>query len=143
MAFDHTSSAGYLIHHIARICTERLRERIEPLGIVPGQFPALLALWHQDGQTQRELIDKLDVEQATMANTLNRMERDGLIVRRAHPADGRAQVIFLTDKSKAIRDDAYAAANEVNANTLQNFTEEERAQYIEFMQRTLQTMHKP
>lgn len=143
MIFDHMSSHGYLVHHIARLCFERLRERIEPLGIVPGQFPALLALWQQDGQTQRELVEKLDVEQATMANTLNRMERDGLIERNKHPSDKRARIVHLTDKARNIRDEAYAAATEVNANTLEDFSEEERLQYIEFMQRTVRTLRKP
>lgn len=92
MTFDQNTSAGYLINQLARLAFEGLRKEIEPLGIVPGQFPALLALWQRDGQTQRELVAKTDVEQATMANTLNRMERDGLIVRQAHPEDGRAQI---------------------------------------------------
>ncbi len=65
MTFDHTSSAGYLVHHMARLFFEELRVQIEPLGIVPGQFPALLALWQKDGQTQKELVEQLDVEQAT------------------------------------------------------------------------------
>jgi DNA-binding MarR family transcriptional regulator len=143
MTFDHNSSAGYLIHHMARLCFEELRNRIEPLGIVPGQFPTLLALWQQDGQTQRELVGKLDVEQATMANTLNRMERDGLITRREHPEDGRARVILLTQKAKAIRDDAYAAAGDVNANMLDDLSEEERSQFVGFMQRTIRTLRQP
>lgn len=128
---------------MARLCFEELRNSIEPFGIVPGQFPALLALWQQDGQTQRELVGKLDVEQATMANTLNRMERDGLITRREHPADGRARVIYLTEKAKAIRDDAYGAAAEVNANMLDDLSDEERSQFIDFMQRTIRTLRKP
>lgn len=143
MTFDRNSSAGYLIHHMARLCFEELRKRIEPLGIVPGQFPALLALWQQDAQTQSELVTKLDVEQATIANTLNRMERDGLITRREHPDDGRARVIYLTDKAKMIRDDAYAAAAEVNSNMLDDLSHEERSQFIDFMQRTIRTLRKP
>lgn len=143
MTFDRNSSAGYLIHHMARLCFEDLRKRIEPLGIVPGQFPALLALWQQDAQTQSELVTKLDVEQATIANTLNRMERDGLITRREHPDDGRARVIYLTDKAKMIRDDAYAAAAEVNSNMLDDLSHEERSQFIDFMQRTIRTLRKP
>ncbi len=142
MSFDRTSSAGYLTHHVARLCFEELRNRIEPLGIVPGQFPVLLALWEQDGQTQRELVEKVDVEQATMANTLNRMERDGLIERREHPDDGRARVIYLTERAVAVRDDAYAAATDVNANMLDDLSDEERSQFIDFMQRTIRTLRR-
>ena len=140
MDFDHTSSAGYLINHLARIFFEELRKRIDHLGIVPGQFPALLALWVKDGQTQRELVEKLDIEQATMANTLSRMERDGLITRVEHPTDGRARIVLLTDKARAVRDDAYAAANAVNDIALADLKPEERAQFIAYMQRTLNTL---
>ena len=140
MTFDHTSSAGYLVHHMARLFFEELRVQIEPLGIVPGQFPALLALWQKDGQTQKELVEQLDVEQATMANTLNRMERDGLILRKAHPTDGRAKVICLTDKARAVQKDAYAAASAVNDMALSGLTPDERTQFVDLMQRTIRTL---
>ncbi|SPJ30829.1 MarR family winged helix-turn-helix transcriptional regulator [Falsiruegeria mediterranea] len=142
MSFDRNSSAGYLIHHVARLFFEGLRKRIEPLGIVPGQFPALLALWQQDGQTQKELVEKLAIEQATMANTLNRMERDGLVVRKDHPTDGRAKVVCLTDKAKGIRDEAYSAASGVNDQLLVGFSQDERDLFIGFMQRIIRTSPK-
>ncbi|MBG6147790.1 DNA-binding MarR family transcriptional regulator [Labrenzia sp. EL_142] len=141
MEFDHNTSAGYLVHHVARLFFEGLRKRIEPLGIVPGQFPALLALWQKDGQTQKELVDKLDIEQATMANTLNRMERDGLIQRIDHPTDGRAKIIWLTPKANSIRDDAYRAASTVNEMALADLSTDERKQFIDTMQRVIRTFH--
>ena len=133
-------SAGYLVNHIARLFADGLRKRVEPLGIVPGQFPALLELWIEDGQTQKQLVEKLDIEQATLANTLARMERDGLIVRTAHPADGRAKVIRLTEKAKSIRDDAYAAASDTNDQAMALLTEAEQRQFVDFMQRIIKTM---
>lgn len=142
MKFDHSSSAGYLANHMARLLFEELRKRIQHLGIVPGQFPALLELWVKDGQTQRELVAKLDIEQATMANTLNRMERDGLISRAEHPTDGRARVVTLTKKALAIRDEAYSAASSVNEMALKNLTPDERAQFINMMQRVILTLQK-
>ncbi|WP_299923130.1 MarR family transcriptional regulator [uncultured Pelagimonas sp.] len=142
MTFDHTTSAGYLVNHMARLFFEELRAEIDPLGIVPGQFPALLALWQQDGQTQRELVEKLDVEQATMANTLNRMERDGLIERKDHPTDRRAKTICLTQKARAVRDQAYTAASMVNDKALVALSPEERTQFVNFMQRTIEALQK-
>lgn len=142
MKFDHMSSAGYLVNHMARLFFEELRKKIEHLGIVPGQFPALLALWVKNGQTQRELIEKLDIEQATMANTLNRMERDGLISRVDHPTDRRAKIILLTDKAWTIREEAYTAAHQVNEIALADLTKLEREQFVDYMQRTIRTLQK-
>ena len=137
MRFEKTTSAGYLANHMARLFAQALHERIAPLGIVPGQFPALLCLWEHDGVTQKELVAQLDIEQATMANTLTRMERDGLIRRTKHPSDARAQLIWLTAKAKDIRDKAYTAANEVNTLALSGLGDREQADFIGCMTRVI------
>ena len=142
MVFEKTTSAGYLTNHMARLFAQALHERIAPLGIVPGQFPALLALWERDGITQKELVARLDIEQATMANTLTRMERDGLIRRTKHPSDARAQQIWLTAKAKAIREKAYTAADEVNAVALSTLSKKERADFIAHMTRVIEALQE-
>lgn len=140
MEFKRMNSPGYLANHMARLFEQRLQKRIKPLGIVPGQFPALLELYEEDGQTQKQLVEKLDVEQATLANTLARMERDGLILRKEHPADGRARRIYLTEKAKAIRDKAYQAAVETNMTALAALSPEEQQQFVKLIRKTIQNM---
>jgi DNA-binding MarR family transcriptional regulator len=135
MAFDRNRSAGYLINRLARIFARALAERIKPLGLVPGQFPVLLALWSEDGLTQHELVSRLDVEQATMANTLARMERDGLIVRRPHPQDGRAQSVRLTPRARGLEGPATAAATAVNRELLASVARDQREDFVTTMQR--------
>lgn len=143
MKFEKEKSAGYLANHMARLFAQGLHARIAPLGIVPGQFPALLALWEKDGITQKELVARIDIEQATMANTLTRMERDGLIRRTKHPSDARAQQIWLTARAKRIRDSAYDAANAVNARALAELSAQEREFFIDCMSRVIAAMQMP
>lgn len=140
MNFERTQSAGYLLNHIARLFQEELRQQIAPLGIVPGQFPILLALWERDGVTQKALLEMIDVEQATMANTLNRMERDGLVVRKAHPEDARARNIYLTERAKALKDDAYAIASGINQAALMGLNDDEKGAFLGFLRRIVETM---
>ena len=97
----------------------------------------LLELWEEDGRTQKDLVRRLDIEQATMANTLKRMERDGLIIRQENPKDRRAQLIRLTEKARALQDDATAAANAVNAIALGGLSEDERRVFIRMMTRVI------
>ena len=84
MDFDRKESAAYLANLLAKGASRALQARADGAGFAPGQFPVLLELWSGDGLTQRELLDGLDIEQATMANTLSRMERDGLVSRTAY-----------------------------------------------------------
>lgn len=133
MAHDHSDSATFLATQLARGFTRALQGKASRLGFSPGQFPILLELWEEEGLTQRQLLDRVDVEQATIANTLSRMQRDGLIERRAHPSDKRAQQIFLTDKARAMRAEALIAAEEAEQAVFAGFRRFEKELLKEYI----------
>ena len=137
MDFVKEESAGYLINHLARIFAHGLTQEIRPLGLTTGTFPALLELWAQDGLTQKQLVERLAIEQATMANTLNRMERDGLVTRKKDPKDRRVQRVWLTDHARGLQGQAVAAAHDVNAAALAPLSEAEQAQLLDLMRRII------
>ena len=122
---------------MARLFAIRLAERLGPLGLATAQFAVLMELWENDAPTQKQLVERLDIEQATVGNTLNRMERDGLIVRRPHPQDGRAQVICLTPKARGFEAAATRNAAAVNAEALADLTNDERASLLDLMRRVV------
>lgn len=145
MGFEKSQSAGYLANHLARLFAKALQAEIRPLGLAPAQFMTLLELWSAEaahraegreppGLTQRELVARLDVEQATMANTLARMERDGLIRRTPHPEDGRSQLVRLQAKGAALEGPATEAAKRVNQRALANLPPDRRAALLADMQ---------
>ena len=133
MKFDKDDSAGYLANHLARLFERRLAEAIRPLGIVPGQFPILLELWRRDGQNQKMLVEAIDVEQATLANTLTRMERDGLIRREPDPNDQRSRLIRLTARAKRLEREATEAADAVNERALRELPAGQRQAFLATM----------
>lgn len=137
MDFDRRESAAYLASLLAKEASLALQEHAGDAGLAPGQFPVLLELWNGDGVTQRELVDRLDIEQATMASTLARMERDGLVSRRRHPTDRRAQLIFLTARGRNLRETAVTAAQATEDALFQGFRQFERALLLEYMRMTL------
>ena len=141
MRFDKTKSAGFLANHMARLFANGLHQRIAPLGIAPAQFMALLELWgEKNGLTQRMLVERLDVEQATMANTLARMQRDGLIEKKPHPGDKRAQLICLTQKAIDLKFDAIAAAAAQNRLALSSLSDDEHQQFLQLMGTVIKSM---
>lgn len=130
-----TDSLGYVLNHVARQFARALHDQIAPLGVVPGQFAQLLALYERDGVTQQELCEQVQVEQPTMAGTLTRMERDGLISRSPHPTDGRKQLIWLTDEAHDKKPELIAAAQAVNATATQGFDPAEIGQLLALLER--------
>lgn len=124
-------SLGYQVNHLARLLEHRMRERIAPLGVVPGQFAQLLALYETDGLTQAELCARVQIEQPTMANTLTRMERDGLITREPDPDDRRRSRVRLTPHARQIEPELIAAARTINARATRGLSDEERDAFLE------------
>ncbi|MCF3642662.1 MarR family transcriptional regulator [Rhizobium sp. TRM95111] len=137
MGFDCKESAAYLSALLAKGAARALQERAKTVGFAPGQLPVLVELWDEDGLTQRQLLDRLDVEQATLANTLSRMERDGLVERRPHPQDRRAQRVLLTPRAIALKHEALAAAAETEARLFAGFRRFERELLLEYMRMML------
>ena len=72
-----------------------------------------------------------------MANTLARMERDGLVLRRPDPEDGRIRRIWLTEKGRGLLDEATAAAAEENENVLSGLPAAERDQLVELLRKAI------
>jgi MarR family transcriptional regulator for hemolysin len=90
------ASAGYMTNLAARLFARAIDARLRPLGVSSGQLPVFFALAEGGALTQKALAQRAEIEQPTMAATLSRMERDGLIQRRPDPGDGRSALIALT-----------------------------------------------
>jgi DNA-binding MarR family transcriptional regulator len=138
LALRRRQSAGYLANHMARLFAIQLAKRLQRLGLAPAQFAVLLVLWENDALTQKELVELLDLEQATVVNTLNRMERDGLIVRKRHPRDGRSQIICITPKARGLEAPATRLAIVVNAQALAGLTDAARETLLDLMRRVVE-----
>lgn len=137
MGYSRTDSAAYLASQLAKGFSRALQQHAAGLGFSPGQFPVLIELWAEDGLTQKQLLERVDVEQATMANTLSRMERDSLIERKPHPSDKRAQLVYLTDKGSALQKGAVEAAMAADQDLFRGFRVFERELLMEYIRRIL------
>ena len=140
MIFDKSRSAGVLASEVARLYAAELQRRLAPLALSPAQFLVLSELWATDGLTQSELAARLGVEQATMANTLARMQRDRLIERRPHPDDRRSQLVWLTDKARGLEGAAVSATIEVNQAVLKGLPPAERELFLSMLGRVVSGM---
>lgn len=143
MRFSRNDSATYLAAQLAKTFSKALNKRAAALGFSPGQFPVLLELWNEDGLTQRQLLDRVEVEQATLANTLARMERDGLIERKQHPRDRRAQIIELTERGRELEQQAISASKSTDDAILAGLLRFERQLLLEYMGRAIDAAKAP
>lgn len=140
---NREDSLGYVINHVARQFARALHDEISQHGVVPGQFAQLLALYEKDGITQQELCEIVQIEQPTMANTLKRMERDGLVERVPHASDRRKHLIVLTDMAKRLEAPLIEAANRVNAAATQGLDRKEAEKLMATMRLLASNLDEP
>jgi DNA-binding MarR family transcriptional regulator len=120
-------SLGYLINRTARAFANRLAAELRAFDVGIGQWAVLLHLWGNDGMTQAQLSRRVAIEQPTMVRTIDRMERDGLVIRAPDPNDRRATRITLTERGWKLRDDLVPLATKVNAEATKALTDAEVA----------------
>lgn len=142
MKFERERSAGYVVNYLARLFGQALSRRIAPYGVTTGQFPVLLRLWEADGATQSELAAELAVEQPTMANTLKRMERDGLIERSPDAVDRRVARVHLSRRARRLQAALTASAADANAAALAGLSKEEKAQFLALARRVVANLER-
>lgn len=118
-------SIGYLVNVLAREIRQGLNRRLQEHGASAGQWPILLFLWETDGLTQKELGERIPFEGATIARTLDRMTRDGLVRRERDPSDRRRVQVWLTDEGLALKDVLIPRAREAIGMALDGFEPEE------------------
>jgi DNA-binding MarR family transcriptional regulator len=133
---DPTNCAFYLISRASLVGTAALKRELASAGaelIKPAYLGVLMVLWSQDRLKVVELGRRVGLEPSTMTGLLDRMERDGLVQRRADPEDRRAQRIHLTDEGRA----ASEPVNRVIDRALTTIFEGIEEQAIEGLKQTL------
>lgn len=105
-------------------------------------MPVYFALQDGGAMTQKQLAQSATVEQPTMANTLARMERDGLVVRRPDPADGRSSLVSLTPLGLERAAQAFAAARDLNETSVADLTPQEREQFCDMLRRVISVLER-
>lgn len=100
---DLFNSVPALMRLVYRGLSRGMEQRTARHGITIGTWYFLRVLWEEDGLSQIELSERIGIVGPTAVVAINRMVRDGLVVRAADASDGRKSKIFLTPKAKRLK----------------------------------------
>lgn len=104
MAKADRSATMSRLHSAARLSRTALAARLLNYGFYAGQDQIMLALSSEDGQTPGQLASRLGVRPPTITKTINRLQVQGFLDKRASDSDARQAHIFLTGTGReAIR----------------------------------------
>ncbi|HWL31627.1 MAG TPA: MarR family winged helix-turn-helix transcriptional regulator [Xanthobacteraceae bacterium] len=125
--FSLGGSIGYLVRDANRAFQRLLEKRIAPHGVTRGQWYFLRVLWAEDGLSQRELSARVGMMEPTTVIALRGMEKVGLVRRKRSATDKRVTKVYLTAKSRRLRDRLLQVSQGVNDQGVEGITEAELA----------------
>ena len=101
---DHISAPRLwlVIMRSHRALTLMAAESIAKAGLCLTDFAALEALLHKGPLTISEIQDKVLLASGSMTAAVDRLEKLGLVVRKASASDRRARVLELTPEGKRL-----------------------------------------
>jgi DNA-binding MarR family transcriptional regulator len=123
---------AFLLGKAYQHTNQEARQRLAPHGVTPAQYGLLEVLWERDEQSGAELSERLQLDSATMTGLLDRLERAGLVVRRADSTDRRVNRVALTAQGLALREPLDQAMDTVNAKLIAQLGQE-RAELLRAM----------
>jgi len=119
-------SFGFLLLHLGRAHHSLIRKQMHRLGLHRGQPPVIFALHKQDGMSNSDLAEFLEITPATLTNKVKRMEKAELVLRRRDPDDERVSRIYLTDKGRGLMDKLRQSVEQKDAAMLEGFSKSEK-----------------
>ena len=108
---------GFLLAKASQRWNELLYERFVAAGFAdvrPSYGSILIPLFEEDGLRMGELAARARLSKQTMTTMVRLLERDGLVERRADPSDGRAALVFLTERARSFHPVAEATLTELD-----------------------------
>jgi len=99
------SSISWLLADASRLIRKLADRRLGAAGLTRAQWQALGNLRRIGPMTQAALAEMMEVETATIARLIDRLEAAGLIERKAEAQDRRVKLVTMTDKAAALMDE--------------------------------------
>lgn len=108
----------------SRILRNHIDHRAKARGTTRAQWIVLFRLRAQEGLSQVDLADVLELQPISLVRLLDRLVEQGLLERRHDPKDRRANRLFLTEAGRRLVDDLDDLRDAIAAEVLHDISDE-------------------
>jgi MarR family transcriptional regulator for hemolysin len=123
------------LHFSARAWRQLLDKRLRHLGIgQSGWMTIAMIAKAEEPLSQRALAKLVDVEGPSMVAMLDRLERDGLVVRVPSPTDRRVKLVQLTAAGSKVYEEVHREGGAIRASMLDGLDPQALANATELLE---------
>jgi DNA-binding MarR family transcriptional regulator len=106
----------------SRFLRNYIDHRAKERGTTRAQWIVLFRLRDQEGLSQVDLADVLELQPISLVRLLDRLVEHGLVQRRSDPRDRRANRLFLTAAGRQLADDLDSLRDAIAVDVLQGLS---------------------
>lgn len=125
LQYDYEDSIGYWIMGAAHELQRALNEELASHGITFRQWEVLALISLKGDQSQSELAEQMRLEAPTLVGVLDRMERDGWIVRVTDREDRRRKIVRPTSQVEPVWSRMVECARSIRARATEGISSED------------------
>lgn len=135
--FETENALSWLFFDIHRLLAKDFENRAKSFALTRAQWRVLFMIQRTDGArlTQTELAELVEMEKAPLGQILDRLEEGGWILRKPHPTDRRARLVYATSKIEKHVDEIGRAAKATFARMLEGVRQGEVKDLITQLQK--------
>ena len=97
-AFKLDNQLCFRLYTASRLLTQAYHPLLSEHGLTYPQYLVLLVLWEKDAQPVNDIAKRLVLETNTVTPLLQRMEKEGILIRKKGEKDARQMIVSLTGK---------------------------------------------
>ena len=143
MTNNSCQSVGKYISIIHRTGSSFLSKEFSKFNIDCGQYMYLIHLYKNDGLSQEELTEILNIDKGTTAKSIKKLETEGFVMRVKDKNDKRINRVYLTPKALEIKDEFLSSINAWENTLTSNLSYAEKEQALTLLKKiTYNITHK-
>ncbi len=125
MEIINKDSLYYLFLEIQRLHYNRSHVLLDEIGIYHGQPHMLFVLNKEEGLSQKELAERLNIKASTITVMLKRMEKSNLVIRKQDTKDKRISRVYITKEGREVCQKSIIVMKNIGEECFGTLTEEE------------------
>ena len=130
---------GKLIKELHTALDNRFNRFLEKHKLTASQMDIIMFLYHNENKivNQRDIEGFLGLSNPTIAGTLYRLEKKGFIKRKVSKEDKRYKEIYLTSKSKKLKEIVFEDIRKNNEAMFSNMSSKEKETLVFIVEKLL------
>jgi DNA-binding MarR family transcriptional regulator len=137
-----STQVAWKIRDINHLHMQNIMGIIENYGLHSGQPRILHTIANMNGSTQKEIADKLQISPASLAVSIKRLQKAGLLEKVTDESDLRVNQIYLTEKGRKVQSESLADLIAFDNYLIEGFSPDEISQLDSFLCRIYTNLKK-